>query len=117
MRGSAHRALERPNAQPGGGDLQPGGPLIRAAIAHLNLVMVHPCRGGNGRMARLCTDGGSTRRARLPSGDGRSVSLAHRGDAPDGREVARSETATGADRRARRICDDPLPSAREAMTR
>ena len=27
-------------------------PLIRAAIAHLNLVMIHPFRDGNGRMAR-----------------------------------------------------------------
>lgn len=26
--------------------------LIRAAMAHLNLVMIHPCRDGNGRMAR-----------------------------------------------------------------
>lgn len=26
--------------------------LIRAAMAHLNLVMIHPFRGGNGRMAR-----------------------------------------------------------------
>lgn len=27
-------------------------PLVRAAIAHLNLVMIHPFRDGNGRMAR-----------------------------------------------------------------
>jgi Fic family protein len=27
-------------------------PLIRAAVAHLNLVMIHPFRDGNGRMAR-----------------------------------------------------------------
>jgi Fic family protein len=27
-------------------------PLIRAAMAHLNLVMIHPYRDGNGRMAR-----------------------------------------------------------------
>lgn len=27
-------------------------PLVRAAMAHLNLVMVHPFRDGNGRMAR-----------------------------------------------------------------
>ncbi|MDQ1287612.1 MAG: hypothetical protein QG622_1177 [Actinomycetota bacterium] len=27
-------------------------PLIRAAMAHLNLVMIHPFRDGNGRMAR-----------------------------------------------------------------
>jgi Fic family protein len=33
----------------GAGD---GSPLIRAAMAHLNLVMVHPFRDGNGRMAR-----------------------------------------------------------------
>src|SRR5437763_12024792 len=25
---------------------------VRAAMAHLNLVMIHPCRDGNGRMAR-----------------------------------------------------------------
>lgn len=29
-----------------------GEPLIRAAMAHLNLVMIHPFRDGNGRMAR-----------------------------------------------------------------
>lgn len=28
-------------------------PLVRAAMAHLNLVMVHPFRDGNGRMARI----------------------------------------------------------------
>ncbi len=27
-------------------------PIVRAAMAHLNLVMIHPFRGGNGRMAR-----------------------------------------------------------------
>lgn len=27
-------------------------PLVRAALAHLNLVMIHPFRDGNGRMAR-----------------------------------------------------------------
>ena len=26
--------------------------LVRAAMAHLNLVMIHPFRDGNGRMAR-----------------------------------------------------------------
>jgi Fic family protein len=29
-----------------------GSPLVRAAMAHLNLVMIHPFRDGNGRMAR-----------------------------------------------------------------
>ena len=29
-----------------------GAPAIRAAMAHLNLVMIHPFRDGNGRMAR-----------------------------------------------------------------
>ncbi len=29
-----------------------GSPLIRGAMAHLNLVMIHPFRDGNGRMAR-----------------------------------------------------------------
>lgn len=33
-----------------GGDANP--PLIRAAMAHLNLVMIHPFRDGNGRMSR-----------------------------------------------------------------
>jgi Fic family protein len=36
-------------------DLNAGGdmpPMIRAAMAHLNLVMIHPFRDGNGRMAR-----------------------------------------------------------------
>lgn len=28
-------------------------PLVRAAMAHLNLVMIHPFRDGNGRMARI----------------------------------------------------------------
>ncbi|MDO8186226.1 Fic family protein [Conexibacter sp. JD483] len=32
------------------GDDQP--PLVRAAMTHLNLVMIHPFRDGNGRMAR-----------------------------------------------------------------
>ena len=27
-------------------------PLVRAAMAHLNLVLIHPFRDGNGRMAR-----------------------------------------------------------------
>ncbi|WP_243695469.1 Fic family protein [Agromyces protaetiae] len=42
-----------------------GPALIRAAMAHLNLVMIHPFRDGNGRMARclqslvLASDGGS----------------------------------------------------------
>ena len=27
-------------------------PVIRSAMAHLNLVMIHPFRDGNGRMAR-----------------------------------------------------------------
>lgn len=30
----------------------PAEPIIRAAMAHLNLVMIHPFRDGNGRMAR-----------------------------------------------------------------
>ena len=37
------------------GDLQRStdvDPLVRAAMAHLNLVMIHPWRDGNGRMAR-----------------------------------------------------------------
>ena len=29
-----------------------GPPLVRAAMAHLNLVLIHPFRDGNGRMAR-----------------------------------------------------------------
>jgi len=29
-----------------------GDPLVRAAMSHLNLVMIHPFRDGNGRMAR-----------------------------------------------------------------
>lgn len=33
-------------------DSQGGPPLIAASMAHLNLVMVHPFRDGNGRMAR-----------------------------------------------------------------
>ncbi|MDG4792838.1 Fic family protein [Micromonospora sp. WMMD1082] len=31
---------------------EPADPLVRAAMAHLNLVMIHPFRDGNGRMAR-----------------------------------------------------------------
>src|SRR6204780_4066785 len=27
-------------------------PIVRSAMAHLNLVMIHPFRDGNGRMAR-----------------------------------------------------------------
>lgn len=30
----------------------PRGPIIKAAMAHLNLVMIHPFRDGNGRMSR-----------------------------------------------------------------
>ena len=30
-----------------------GPPIVRAAMAHLNFVMVHPFRDGNGRMARI----------------------------------------------------------------
>ena len=37
------RGLNEPNATPA---------LIRAGMAHLNLVMIHPFRDGNGRMAR-----------------------------------------------------------------
>jgi Fic family protein len=33
-----------------GSDTQP--PLVKAAMAHLNLVMIHPFRDGNGRMSR-----------------------------------------------------------------
>jgi Fic family protein len=32
--------------------VDPGDVLVRAAMAHLNLVMIHPFRDGNGRMAR-----------------------------------------------------------------
>jgi len=39
--------LSRQLAKPG-----PDDPLVRAAMAHLNLVMIHPFRDGNGRMAR-----------------------------------------------------------------
>lgn len=39
--------LSRQLAEPGTDD-----PLIRGAMAHLNLVMIHPFRDGNGRMAR-----------------------------------------------------------------
>lgn len=31
----------------------PGGSMVEAAMAHLNLVMIHPFRDGNGRMARV----------------------------------------------------------------
>ena len=31
---------------------RPGDPLVRAAMAHLNLVMIHPFKDGNGRMGR-----------------------------------------------------------------
>jgi Fic family protein len=31
---------------------RPGDPLVRAAMAHLNLAMIHPFKDGNGRMAR-----------------------------------------------------------------
>ena len=41
------RALSSYLAEPGTDD-----PLVRGAMAHLNLVMVHPFRDGNGRMAR-----------------------------------------------------------------
>ncbi len=34
------------------GDERELDPLVRAAMAHLNLVMIHPFRDGNGRMAR-----------------------------------------------------------------
>jgi Fic family protein len=40
-------ALAQSLATPNGDD-----PLVRAAMAHLNLVMIHPFRDGNGRMAR-----------------------------------------------------------------
>ena len=42
---------------------QEGDPIVRAAMVHLNLAMIHPFRDGNGRMARclqtlvLATDG------------------------------------------------------------
>lgn len=41
------RALSDSLAAPDGND-----PLVRGAMAHLNLVMIHPFRDGNGRMAR-----------------------------------------------------------------
>jgi len=41
------RELSRQLAQPNQDD-----PLVRGAMAHLNLVMIHPFRDGNGRMAR-----------------------------------------------------------------
>ncbi|MBM6404839.1 Fic family protein [Phycicoccus sp. CSK15P-2] len=34
--------------------LQPTEPMVRGAMAHLNLVMIHPFRDGNGRMAGRC---------------------------------------------------------------
>ncbi len=40
-------ALSEELAAPG-----PDDPLVRGAMAHLNLVMIHPFRDGNGRMAR-----------------------------------------------------------------
>lgn len=42
------RTLSRALATPDAGD----DPLIRGAMAHLNLVLIHPFRDGNGRMAR-----------------------------------------------------------------
>jgi fido (protein-threonine AMPylation protein) len=36
-------------------------PVVRAAMAHLNLVMIHPFRDGNGRMARALATLVSTR--------------------------------------------------------
>jgi Fic family protein len=41
------RALSQSLAVP-----SPDDPLVRGAMAHLNLVMIHPFRDGNGRMAR-----------------------------------------------------------------
>jgi Fic family protein len=41
------RALSQSLAIP-----SPDDPLVRGAMAHLNLVMIHPFRDGNGRMAR-----------------------------------------------------------------
>jgi len=41
------RALSRSLSTP-----TPDDPLVRGAMAHLNLVMIHPFRDGNGRMAR-----------------------------------------------------------------
>lgn len=41
------RALSESLAKPSADD-----PLVRGAMAHLNLVMIHPFRDGNGRMAR-----------------------------------------------------------------
>ncbi|MGI8868986.1 MAG: Fic family protein [Mycobacteriales bacterium] len=41
------RTLSQQLAKPGSDD-----PLVRGAMAHLNLVMIHPFRDGNGRMAR-----------------------------------------------------------------
>lgn len=40
-------ALSESLAEPSADD-----PLVRGAMAHLNLVMIHPFRDGNGRMAR-----------------------------------------------------------------
>lgn len=33
-------------------DTSPGHPVVKGAMAHLNLVMIHPFRDGNGRMSR-----------------------------------------------------------------
>ncbi|HET7387607.1 MAG TPA: Fic family protein [Nocardioidaceae bacterium] len=41
------RSLSQSLAAPAGDD-----PLVRGAMAHLNLVMIHPFRDGNGRMSR-----------------------------------------------------------------
>jgi Fic family protein len=41
------QALSETFAKPSSDD-----PLVRGAMAHLNLVMIHPFRDGNGRMAR-----------------------------------------------------------------
>jgi Fic family protein len=43
LMGSLVRAYAQPNSTP---------PIVRAALAHLNLVMIHPFADGNGRMAR-----------------------------------------------------------------
>jgi len=40
--------VDRLNEEAGGGDL-----VVRAAMAHLNVVSVHPFRDGNGRIARI----------------------------------------------------------------
>ncbi|MGI8869303.1 MAG: Fic family protein [Mycobacteriales bacterium] len=44
LMGTLSRALATPDAD--------DDPLVRGAMAHLNLVMIHPFRDGNGRMAR-----------------------------------------------------------------